>query len=46
MYSLLLGVLISPIDPIAVLGIPKPAGAPKELEQVIAGESLFNDGVG
>ncbi|MCB2027093.1 MAG: cation:proton antiporter, partial [Ottowia sp.] len=31
---------------IAVMGILKSAGAPKELEVVIAGESLFNDGVG
>ena len=33
-------------DPIAVMGIMKSAGAPKKLELVIAGESLFNDGVG
>lgn len=45
-YCLLFGVLISPTDPIAVMGILKSAGAPKELELVIAGESLFNDGVG
>jgi len=45
-YCLLFGALISPTDPIAVLGILKSAGAPKELELVIAGESLFNDGVG
>lgn len=43
---LLFGALISPTDPIAVLGILKSAGAPKEIELVIAGESLFNDGVG
>ena len=43
---LLFGALISPTDPIAVLGILKSAGAPKNLELVIAGESLFNDGVG
>ncbi len=46
MYCLLFGALISPTDPIAVMGILKTAGAPKELELVIAGESLFNDGVG
>ena len=40
------GALISPTDPIAVLGIMKSVGAPKELEIKIAGESLFNDGVG
>ncbi len=44
-YCLLFGALISPTDPIAVMGILKSAGAPKELEVVIAGESLFNDGV-
>jgi CPA1 family monovalent cation:H+ antiporter len=43
---LLFGALISPTDPIAVIGILKSAGAPRNLEVVIAGESLFNDGVG
>ncbi|WP_055442594.1 cation:proton antiporter [Lacinutrix himadriensis] len=45
-YCLLFGALISPTDPIAVLGILKQAGAPKRLETKIVGESLFNDGVG
>ncbi len=45
-YCLLFGALISPTDPIAVLGILKTAGAPKSLEMRITGESLFNDGVG
>lgn len=45
-YCLLFGALISPTDPIAVAGIIKTAGAPRNLELVIAGESLFNDGVG
>jgi CPA1 family monovalent cation:H+ antiporter len=45
-HCLLFGALISPTDPIAVMGILKSARAPKELELVIAGESLFNDGVG
>jgi len=43
---LLFGALISPTDPIAVLGLLKKIGAPKMLEVQIAGESLFNDGVG
>ncbi|MBA1273648.1 cation:proton antiporter [Stutzerimonas azotifigens] len=44
-YCLLFGALISPTDPIAVLGIMRSAGAPKSLETTIVGESLFNDGV-
>jgi CPA1 family monovalent cation:H+ antiporter len=42
---LVFGALISPTDPIAVLGILKQIEVPKSLEVKIAGESLFNDGV-
>jgi CPA1 family monovalent cation:H+ antiporter len=45
-YAMLFGALISPTDPIAVLGILRKANAPKRLESTIIGESLFNDGVG
>jgi CPA1 family monovalent cation:H+ antiporter len=45
-HCLLFGALISPTDPIAVIGLLKRLGAPKDLEVTIAGESLFNDGVG
>jgi CPA1 family monovalent cation:H+ antiporter len=43
---LLFGALISPTDPIAVLSLLRRIGAPRNLEVQIAGESLFNDGVG
>jgi CPA1 family monovalent cation:H+ antiporter len=44
--SLLFGALISPTDPIAVLGVLKSSRVPRPIEVVISGESLFNDGVG
>jgi CPA1 family monovalent cation:H+ antiporter len=45
-YCLLFGALISPTDPIAVMGILRQAKIPASLEIRITGESLFNDGVG
>lgn len=45
-YCFVFGALISPTDPIAVLGVLKHIGAPKGLSLKIAGEALFNDGMG
>ena len=45
-YCLIFGALISPTDPIAVLGILTKANVSKKIESTIVGESLFNDGVG
>ena len=45
-WCLLFGALIAPTDPVAVLGILKKAKVPRSLEVQIAGESLFNDGIG
>lgn len=46
MWALLFGALISPTDPVAVLDLLKRARVPPRIETLIAGESLFNDGVG
>lgn len=45
-YCMLFGALISPTDPVAVLGIIKELKVPKSIETQMAGEALFNDGVG
>jgi CPA1 family monovalent cation:H+ antiporter len=45
-HCLLLGAIVSPTDPVAVLGILESAGVPHDVEGTIAGESLVNDGVG
>lgn len=46
LHCLLFGALISPTDPVAVLGVMRRAGAPRSLEAKVIGESLFNDGLG
>jgi CPA1 family monovalent cation:H+ antiporter len=46
MVALVFGSLISPTDPVAVMGVLRGASLRKSLETKIAGESLFNDGVG
>jgi Na+:H+ antiporter len=45
-WCLLFGALVSPTDPVAVIGVMRKLHAPLALETQIAGESLFNDGVG
>ncbi len=46
LWAMLFGALISPTDPVAVLDLLKRARVPAKIETLIAGESLFNDGVG
>jgi len=45
-WCLVLGALISPTDPVSVLDVLKRVGIPRDLQATVAGESLFNDGVG
>lgn len=45
-HCLLFGALISPTDPIAVLEMLKRVGVPRNIQAQLAGESLFNDGIG
>jgi CPA1 family monovalent cation:H+ antiporter len=46
MWALVFGALISPTDPVAVLGLFKTVKVPDTLQATMTGESLFNDGVG
>ncbi len=45
-WALVFGALISPTDPVAVLGLFKTVKVPETLEAKMAGEALFNDGIG
>ena len=45
-YCLVFGALISPTDPVAVADALRRAGVPRGLQAIIAGESMFNDGIG
>jgi monovalent cation:H+ antiporter, CPA1 family len=45
-WCIVLGALLAPTDPVAVVGMLKRIGLPPGLQAVFAGESLFNDGVG
>jgi CPA1 family monovalent cation:H+ antiporter len=46
MQCLIFGALISPTDPIAVLEMLRRTGVPGPIQAQLAGESLFNDGIG
>jgi Na+:H+ antiporter len=45
-WCLVFGALISPTDPVSVLDVLKRVGIPRLLQATVAGESLFNDGIG
>ena len=45
-WCLVFGALISPTDPVAVMAVMRRAAVPPTLQATVAGESLFNDGVG
>ncbi len=44
--AFLLGAIVAATDPIAVVGLLRQLRAPKGLEAILDGESLFNDGTG
>lgn len=46
LWCMVFGALISPTDPVAVMAVLQRAAVPPALRAVVAGESLFNDGVG
>jgi CPA1 family monovalent cation:H+ antiporter len=46
LVALLLGAIVSPTDPVAVIGLLRQLGMPARLRTIVDGESLFNDGVG
>lgn len=46
LVALLLAAIISPTDPVAVIGLLRQLRMPERLRVIIEGESLFNDGVG